>query len=119
MTKNNDTRITKVKEARLALGITAMEAARRIGISRQRYSLYERGEYQANYETLLKMAETFGVTVDFLLDRKSTPAEIRRNALVGRVMSLSDAQIQALADALDRLPVDPAAEESHNTPESE
>ena len=110
--------MTKIKEARLALGITASEAARRIGISRQRYSLYERGENEANYEMLLRIGEAFGVTVDFLLDRKSTPAEIRRSALVGRVMSLSDAQLQALADALDRLG-DPEAEEPRSSPKSE
>lgn len=115
--------MTKIKEARLALGITAMEAARRIGISRQRYSQYERGLYEANYEMLLRIGEAFGVTVDYLLDRKSTPAEVRRSALVGRVMSLSDEQIQALADALDTLAGQgapaPEGEESRTPPESE
>lgn len=94
--------MTKIKEARLALGITAAEAARRIGISRQRYSVYERGEYEANYEMLLRMAEAFGVTVDWLLDRESAPAELRRSALVGRVMSLSDEQVAALTALLDQ-----------------
>ena len=95
--------MTKIKEARMALGITAAEAARRIGISRQRYSQYERGIYEANYEMLLRIGEAFGVSVDFLVDRKSTPAEIRRSAIVGRVMSLTDEQIELLADALDKL----------------
>lgn len=95
--------MTKIKEARLALGITATEAARRIGISRQRYSLYERGTNEANYEMLLRISEAFGVTVDWLLNRESAPAELRRSALVGRVMSLSDEQIQALAAALDQI----------------
>lgn len=129
--------MTKIKEARLALGITAAEAARRIGISRQRYSLYERGTNEANYEMLLRIAEAFGVTVDWLLNRESAPAELRRSALVGRVMSLSDDQVQALADALDRIAASgPAgaagiaagrqaalesrgAEESRSSPESE
>lgn len=116
--------MTKIKEARLALGITASEAARRIGISRQRYSLYERGVNEANYEMLLRIGEAFGVSVDFLVDRKSTPAEIRRSALVGRVMELSDAQIDLLAQALDVLaaqaaPAVPAAEESRTLPKSE
>lgn len=96
--------MTRIKEARLALGITAMEAARRIGISRQRYSQYERGIYEANYEMLLRIGEAFGVSVDWLLNRESAPAEILRSAIVGRVMSLSDDQIRALASALDKLP---------------
>ena len=95
--------MTKIKEARLALGITATEAARRIGISRQRYSLYERGTNEANYEMLLRISEAFGVTVDWLLNRESAPAELRRSALVGRVMSLSDDQVQALSTLLDQV----------------
>ena len=95
--------MTKIKEARLALGITATEAARRIGISRQRYSLYERGTNEANYETLLRISEAFGVTVDWLLNRESAPAELRRSALVGRVMSLSDEQVQSLTALLDQI----------------
>lgn len=110
--------MTKIKEARLALGITAVEAARRIGISRQRYSQYERGIYEANYEMLLRIGEAFGVSVDWLLNRDSAPADVLRSVIVGRVMSLSDDQIQALADALDHLGP-PAEEESRKSPESE
>lgn len=113
--------MTRIKEARLALGITAVEAARRIGISRQRYSLYERGVNEANYEMLLRIGEAFGVSVDWLLNRNSAPAEIRRSALVGRVMSLSDEQILALAAALDALDAQASqgAGEPQTSPESE
>ena len=110
--------MTKIKEARLALGITATEAARRIGISRQRYSQYERGQYEANYEMLLRIGEAFGVSVDWLLNRDNAPADVLRSVIVGRVMSLSDDQIQALADALDHLGP-PAEKESRKPPESE
>lgn len=110
--------MTRIKEARLALGITAVEAARRIGISRQRYSQYERGLYEANYEMLLRIGEAFGVSVDWLLNRDNAPADVLRSVIVGRVMSLSDDQIQALADALDHLGP-PAKEESRKSPESE
>ena len=109
--------MTRIKEARLAIGITAVEAARRIGISRQRYSQYERGIYEANYEMLLRIGEAFGVSVDWLLNRDSAPADVLRSAIVGRVMALSDAQIQALAEALDRL--GPPAGESQSSPKSE
>ena len=110
--------MTKIKEARLALGITATEAARRVGISRQRYSQYERGQYEANYEMLLRIGEAFGVSVDWLLNRDSAPADVLRSAIVGRVMALTDDQIRSLADALDRLGP-PAEEESRKSPESQ
>ncbi|HAM68523.1 MAG TPA: hypothetical protein DCP68_02765 [Ruminococcus sp.] len=59
--------MTAIRKIRESIGISQAEAARRIGLSRQAYSNYELGKRQADYETLLKMAETFSVSVDELL----------------------------------------------------
>lgn len=49
-------------------------------ITRQAYSYYENGKRQPDYETLLKLAEYFGVTVDYLLrgdsDSECLPEEL-------------------------------------------
>lgn len=90
--------MTKIKEVRMKRGLTASEAARRIGISRQRYSLYERGINQASYDMLCRMSEAFGVTVDYLVGKESTPAEIRRSALIEHIMSLPEDDLRALFD---------------------
>lgn len=100
--------MTRIKEVRTKLGITASEAARRIGISRQRYSLYERGVNQASYEMLTRMSEAFGCSVDYLVGKESTPAEIRRSALIDHIMNLPEAELRALFDDLfaQSVPVD-------------
>lgn len=56
-----------IKEIRESIGISQAEAARRIGISRQAYSNYELEKRQADYETLLRIAEAFGCSVGDLL----------------------------------------------------
>ena len=112
----------ELKPLRERLGLRQIDVARLLGISKQAYFNYESGKCSPDYEMLLRLGEVFGVSVDYLLrgDEKSTPAETRRSAIVGRVMSLSDDQLLALAEALEALG-DPApkAEESRNSPESE
>lgn len=47
-------------------GVTQAEMASLFGISRQSLSLYCNGKTQPNIETIVKMAEYFGVSVDYL-----------------------------------------------------
>lgn len=60
-------KLTAIKEIRESIGISQAEAARRIGISRQAYWNYETEKRQADYETLLRIAEAFGCSVGDLL----------------------------------------------------
>ena len=61
--------MTKMEEIRTMMGMSGAEVARRIGVSKQAYYNYEKGDREAGYENLLKIAEVFGVSVDALLDR--------------------------------------------------
>ncbi len=61
-----------LKEIRERKGFTQVETAKRLGISKQAYNNYEHGRREADYETLLKLAEIFDTTVDELLT--GTPA---------------------------------------------
>jgi len=56
-----------LKRIREAKGISQAAVARELGISRQTYNNYELGKREADYETLLKLAEYFNTTVDSLL----------------------------------------------------
>lgn len=50
------------------------EVARRLGLpNMQRYANYEYGFTEPDNEMLQKIAETFGVTTDYLLGKNSTP----------------------------------------------
>ncbi len=57
----------KLKELRKEKGISLKELGSIIGAAESTMSLYENGKRQPDYETLLKLAEYFGVTVDYLL----------------------------------------------------
>ncbi|BCJ86507.1 helix-turn-helix domain-containing protein [Effusibacillus dendaii] len=55
---------------------TQEEVARIFGISRARYSHYENDRVQPDNDLLRKMADFFGVSVDYLLGRVENPKEI-------------------------------------------
>ncbi|MDD6174930.1 MAG: S24 family peptidase [Firmicutes bacterium] len=56
-----------LRDLRRSRGFSQQQIAGRLGISRQTYSNYELGKREAPYQTLLRLAEIFGVSVDFLL----------------------------------------------------
>lgn len=60
--------------ARKAIHKTQQEVADYLGISRQAYSNYEAGKREPDFETLLKLGEYFGCSVDYLLGNKKDPA---------------------------------------------
>lgn len=55
------------KKYRKQLGLSQAEIARRLGISRQTFNNYELGKREADYETLLKIAEELHTSVQDLL----------------------------------------------------
>ncbi len=57
--------------SRKAAGKTQQDVADYLGISRQAYSNYENGKREPDYETLLKLGEYFGKSLDYLLGRES------------------------------------------------
>ncbi len=54
-------------EIREKRNLSQNEVSAAVGISQQCYSRYERGEREADYTTLCKLADYFDVTVDELL----------------------------------------------------
>lgn len=59
--------LRKLREAR---NLSQTDVAHDINISRQTYNNYELDKRQADYETLLKLAEYFDTTVDYLISDK-------------------------------------------------
>lgn len=60
----------KLKELRLMNGLTQDELSKKIGISRVNYTRYENGKVRPDYETLIKIADYFDVSLDEIFDRK-------------------------------------------------
>lgn len=60
---------SRLKELRLKKDKLQKDVASYLNISDVAYGYYEKGERQPNPEMLLKLAEYFGVTTDYLLGR--------------------------------------------------
>lgn len=60
---------TILKELRLSKGITQVELARLLGISRSAVGMYEGGSREPDFETLELIADYFNVDTDYLLGR--------------------------------------------------
>lgn len=65
--------MTRIRKAREKSGLTQLEAANMLAISKQRYSNYELGKREPDHETLLSIAELFKVSTDYLLGISDTP----------------------------------------------
>lgn len=57
----------RVKEQRLLYGFTQREMAEKLGISQPSYIRYENGSAEPSQENLVKIAQLFDVSVDYLL----------------------------------------------------
>lgn len=65
--QNHD--MTRLKELRLKKGVLQSDVAAYIGVNNSTYAYYERGTHNPTPETLCKLADFFGVSVDELLGR--------------------------------------------------
>ena len=59
----------RLKELRVEKGATQKEVAEVICCSPLVYSRYERGEREPDIDTLCRLADFFGVTVDYIVCR--------------------------------------------------
>ncbi len=92
-----------IKNIRVQKGFTQSEVASALGVSSVVYSRYETGKRQPSIDTLIQMADIFGVTVDYLLGRQdiedSTLSEYELHLLVAS----RNADERAKQDALNML----------------
>ena len=65
--------MTNLKSLREQKGVSQQTVADYLEITRQAYSNYETGKREADYETLLKLGEFFGVPIGYLLGKEKKP----------------------------------------------
>lgn len=63
----------RLKEIRKSRGITQLKLAMDLNISQNTISRYETGEREADYATLIRIADYFNVSIDYLLERTDDP----------------------------------------------
>lgn len=61
----------KLRELRKKCGMTMKELGKEMGVAESTISQYETGKRQPDYETLLRLGEFFGVSVDYILGNDS------------------------------------------------
>ena len=59
----------KLKELRLSEKLTQQQLAEKLNISRVNYTRYETNASRPDYETLIKLADFYGITLDEVFDR--------------------------------------------------
>lgn len=63
----------RLKLLRKQKNITQLKLAMDLELSQNAISRYETEERQADYETLIKLADYFNVSIDYLLERTENP----------------------------------------------
>ena len=63
----------RLKELRVSAGISQLKLAMDLGLNQNSISRYETGEREADYRTLIKLADYFDVSLDYLLERTNRP----------------------------------------------
>ena len=85
----------RLKEIRKQFGKTQDDIAKVIGMNRASYSNIESGKRETDYQTLLTLADYFGVSVDYILGREQErPAHLEGDGLTDdqrRLLDLFDA----------------------------
>ncbi len=67
----------RLKLIRKQRKISQLKLAMDLGITQNSVSRYETGEREADYKTLIRIADYFNVSIDYLLERTDNP-EVNR-----------------------------------------
>ncbi len=63
----------RLKELRKKRGISQLKLAMDLNMNQNSISRYESGVREADYSTLIKFADYFNVSIDYLLERTENP----------------------------------------------
>lgn len=63
----------RLRELRKKRGISQLRLAMDLGMNQNSISRYESGEREADYRTLIRLADYFNVSIDYMLERTNNP----------------------------------------------
>lgn len=98
-------RLRKLREEK---SYTQQEIAKKLDLTKGAYGAYERGTNTPDAQTLLKLANIFDVTTDYLLGRVDNKKQLyglseEEKKLVEIVKTLTPKQTESLTDMLNML----------------
>ena len=65
--------IFRLKQLRKEKGITQLKLAMDLGMNQNSISRYESGAREAGYDLLIRFADYYGVSIDYILYRSDSP----------------------------------------------
>ena len=78
----------RIREERKKAGLTMRQLGDIVGVAESAISHYETGKRQPNHETMIKISETLGVTVGYLMgadEQKEIPAILADSEVDARI----------------------------------
>lgn len=93
-----------LRELRKSKNLSVKQLSELIGIQERSIYLYENGKQEPNYETLLKLADFFDVSIDYLLGRTDESEQTKKPA-IGELLELSKNK-QEILSLLDQVSED-------------
>lgn len=85
-----------LRDIRKERGKTQKQIAKLLGISQQSYSAYENGVSQPPRDALIKLAEYYQVSTDYLLDRTNLPTSTQKQVTFSNVFPVEKRKIPFL-----------------------
>ena len=61
----------RLKECRNSLNLSQREVAKLLGVAQPVYQRFEKGIFECSYEQLLKLADIFDISLDYLFGKKN------------------------------------------------
>ena len=101
----------RLKALRIKKGISQLKLAIDLNMNQNSISRYENGQRQADYETLIKFADYFNVSIDYLVGRETLDKQdTSNNATISPVFNrfcklteIQQAKVMAYMDGLESL----------------
>ncbi len=90
----------KLREIRALRGLTQRAVADHLGCSSVVYCRYETGEREPSIETLIRLADFFGVSIDVIVGRSEVPAVALSSYETALIHAARAADERARQDAL-------------------
>ncbi|MEG1753268.1 MAG: helix-turn-helix transcriptional regulator [Christensenella sp.] len=89
---------------RLSIGLTQREISDMVSVAQQTYAGYERGAHEPTIEVLIRLAEIYRVSVDYLIGREdSTPHYfIKRNIMLEDINLNEQSDMEEISEAIMR-----------------
>lgn len=70
-------RLKRLKQLRQERGISQLKLAMDLNMNQNSISRYETGIHEADHETLIRLADYFDVSIDYLLEQTDNPRRQR------------------------------------------